>query len=169
MLLYNFDFSLLFCSWINSGFWLFFGMEICADSMLYFELFIVVVFLCFPLSFAYFLLSAFIFYLLRNPKKDQLVIGFKGWQNIVFWRYLVSASACYTCSFWLPGNVLVYFLVTLSIRLLQKQSDLLLNADDLDAMWVCLRENCVIDDATGAEKVWKTCCANLFWNYTKCC
>lgn len=37
---------------------------------------------------------------------------------------------------------------------LQKQSDLLLNADDLDAMWVCLRENCVIDDATGAEKVW---------------
>lgn len=36
---------------------------------------------------------------------------------------------------------------------LQKQSDLLLNADDLDAMWVCLRENCVIDDATGAEKV----------------
>lgn len=37
---------------------------------------------------------------------------------------------------------------------MQKQSDLLLNADDLDAMWVCLRENCVIDDATGAEKVW---------------
>ena len=37
---------------------------------------------------------------------------------------------------------------------LQKQSELLLNADDLDAMWVCLRENCVIDDATGAEKVW---------------
>lgn len=35
----------------------------------------------------------------------------------------------------------------------QKQSDLLLNADDLDAMWVCLRENCVIDDTTGAEKV----------------
>jgi hypothetical protein len=35
----------------------------------------------------------------------------------------------------------------------QKQSELLLNADDLDAMWVCLRENCVIDDATGAEKV----------------
>ena len=34
---------------------------------------------------------------------------------------------------------------------LQKQS--LFNADDLDAMWVCLRENCVIDDATGAEKV----------------
>ncbi|CAH2041975.1 unnamed protein product [Thlaspi arvense] len=34
-----------------------------------------------------------------------------------------------------------------------KQSDLLLNADDLDAMWVCLRENCVIDDATGAEKM----------------
>ena len=37
---------------------------------------------------------------------------------------------------------------------MQKQSDLLLNADDLDAMWACLRENCVIDDATGAEKVW---------------
>nr|GMD77809.1 probable serine/threonine-protein phosphatase 2A regulatory subunit B'' subunit TON2 [Ipomoea batatas] len=36
---------------------------------------------------------------------------------------------------------------------MQKQSDLLLNADDLDAMWVCLRENCVIDDATGAEKM----------------
>ncbi|GFP82602.1 probable serine/threonine-protein phosphatase 2a regulatory subunit b'' subunit ton2 [Phtheirospermum japonicum] len=35
---------------------------------------------------------------------------------------------------------------------LKEQSDLLLNADDLDAMWVCLRENCVIDDATGAEK-----------------
>ncbi|KAE8711937.1 putative serine/threonine-protein phosphatase 2A regulatory subunit B'' subunit TON2 [Hibiscus syriacus] len=33
-------------------------------------------------------------------------------------------------------------------RFLKKQSDLLLNADDLDAMWVCLRENCVIDDAT---------------------
>ena len=29
----------------------------------------------------------------------------------------------------------------------------MLNADDLAAMWVCLRENCVIDDATGAEKV----------------
>ncbi|GJY35456.1 CCR4-NOT transcription complex subunit 1 [Tanacetum coccineum] len=29
-------------------------------------------------------------------------------------------------------------------RFLKKQSDLLLNADDLDAMWVCLRENCVI-------------------------
>ncbi|KAG5554967.1 hypothetical protein RHGRI_012495 [Rhododendron griersonianum] len=38
-------------------------------------------------------------------------------------------------------------------RFLKKQSDLLLNADDLDAMWVCLRENCVIDDATGAEKI----------------
>ncbi|GLT99173.1 hypothetical protein SLE2022_166310 [Rubroshorea leprosula] len=38
-------------------------------------------------------------------------------------------------------------------RFLMKQSDLLLNADDLDAMWVCLRENCVIDDATGAEKM----------------
>ncbi|KHN45749.1 Serine/threonine-protein phosphatase 2A regulatory subunit B'' subunit gamma [Glycine soja] len=38
-------------------------------------------------------------------------------------------------------------------RFLRKQSDLLLNADDLDAMWVCLRENCIIDDATGAEKM----------------
>ncbi|THG11447.1 hypothetical protein TEA_002440 [Camellia sinensis var. sinensis] len=35
----------------------------------------------------------------------------------------------------------------------KKQSDLLLNADDLDAMWVCFKENCVIDDATGAEKM----------------
>ncbi|CAL5347025.1 unnamed protein product [Camellia sinensis] len=33
-------------------------------------------------------------------------------------------------------------------RFLKKQSDLLLNADDLDAMWVCFKENCVIDDAT---------------------
>ncbi|CAL5413183.1 unnamed protein product [Camellia sinensis] len=38
-------------------------------------------------------------------------------------------------------------------RFLKKQSDLLLNADDLDAMWVCFKENCVIDDATGAEKM----------------
>ncbi|XP_008652504.1 probable serine/threonine-protein phosphatase 2A regulatory subunit B'' subunit TON2 [Zea mays] len=38
-------------------------------------------------------------------------------------------------------------------RFLKKQSELLLNADDLDAMWVCLRENCVIDDATSAEKM----------------
>lgn len=44
-------------------------------------------------------------------------------------------------------------LSTYHILDVQKQSDLLLNADDLDAMWVCLRENCVIDDATGAEKV----------------
>ncbi|GJQ88920.1 hypothetical protein Tco_0000059 [Tanacetum coccineum] len=36
---------------------------------------------------------------------------------------------------------------------MKKQSDLLLNADDLDTMWVCLRDNCVIDDATGAEKM----------------
>ncbi|GJS11177.1 kinase-like domain, phloem protein 2-like protein [Tanacetum coccineum] len=35
----------------------------------------------------------------------------------------------------------------------EKQSDLLLNADDLDTMWVCLRDNCVIDDANGAEKI----------------
>ncbi|XP_042415700.1 probable serine/threonine-protein phosphatase 2A regulatory subunit B'' subunit TON2 isoform X2 [Zingiber officinale] len=38
-------------------------------------------------------------------------------------------------------------------RFLKKQSEILLNADDLDAMWACLRENCVIDDATGAEKM----------------
>ncbi|GMJ14067.1 TONNEAU 2, FASS 1, EMBRYO DEFECTIVE 40, GORDO [Hibiscus trionum] len=38
-------------------------------------------------------------------------------------------------------------------RFLKKQSDILLSADDLDAMWVCLRENCVIDDSTGAEKM----------------
>ena len=40
------------------------------------------------------------------------------------------------------------------IYFVQKQSDLLLNSDDLAAMWNCLRENCVIDDATGAEKVY---------------
>ncbi|MCO5610257.1 hypothetical protein L7F22_064493 [Adiantum nelumboides] len=36
---------------------------------------------------------------------------------------------------------------------LKKQTEQLLNADDLDTMWVCLRENCVVDDSTGAEKV----------------
>ena len=41
------------------------------------------------------------------------------------------------------------------IYFVQKQSDLLLNSDDLAAMWNCLRENCVIDDGTGAEKVYK--------------
>lgn len=46
---------------------------------------------------------------------------------------------------------------------MQKQSDLLLNADDLDAMWVCLRENCVIDDATGAEKVRTPCFHDLLF------
>ncbi|RZS17333.1 hypothetical protein BHM03_00049471 [Ensete ventricosum] len=50
-----------------------------------------------------------------------------------------------------------WFLCALTLQFfpfnLQKQSELLLNADDLDAMWVRLRENCVIDDATGAEKV----------------
>ncbi|GFP89441.1 probable serine/threonine-protein phosphatase 2a regulatory subunit b'' subunit ton2 [Phtheirospermum japonicum] len=44
----------------------------------------------------------------------------------------------------------------------KKQSDLLLNVDDLDAMWVCLRENCVIDDATGAEK----CCIFLKFSFS---
>ncbi|GFP97532.1 probable serine/threonine-protein phosphatase 2a regulatory subunit b'' subunit ton2 [Phtheirospermum japonicum] len=38
-------------------------------------------------------------------------------------------------------------------RFLKEQSDLLLNVDDLVVMWVCLRENCVIDDATSAEKM----------------
>lgn len=66
------------------GFAYFMEWRNCVDSMLDFELFIVMVFLCFPLSFADFLLSVFIFSLLRNLKKDQLVIGFKGWQNIVF-------------------------------------------------------------------------------------
>lgn len=36
---------------------------------------------------------------------------------------------------------------------LKKQTEQLLNADDLDTMWVCLRENCVVDDSTGAEKM----------------
>ena len=36
---------------------------------------------------------------------------------------------------------------------MQKQSDILLDGDDLDAMWLCLRENCVIDEATGSERV----------------
>ncbi|KAL7608036.1 hypothetical protein Lser_V15G10524 [Lactuca serriola] len=38
-------------------------------------------------------------------------------------------------------------------RFLKKQSDILLNSDDLDAMWLILRENCVIDETTGSEKV----------------
>eukprot|EP00249_Psilotum_nudum_P016465 c25839_g1_i1 orf=428-1771(+) len=38
-------------------------------------------------------------------------------------------------------------------KFLKKQAEQLLNADDLDTMWVCLRENCVVDDATGAEKM----------------
>ncbi|CAD5174262.1 unnamed protein product [Musa acuminata subsp. malaccensis] len=38
-------------------------------------------------------------------------------------------------------------------RFMKKQSVLLLNADDLDAIWVRLRENCVIDDSTGDEKM----------------
>ena len=58
---------------------------------------------------------------------------------------LVSFSSSFFCP-----SFLYFFLWSTN---LQKQSELLLNADDLDAMWVCLRENCVIDDATGAEKV----------------
>lgn len=29
-----------------------------------------------------------------------------------------------------------------------------MNADDLDTMWVLLRENCSIEEASGTEKVW---------------
>lgn len=43
----------------------------------------------------------------------------------------------------LPNHVLEY----------QKQAEVLLNADDLDTMWVLLRENCSIDEASGTEKV----------------
>lgn len=35
----------------------------------------------------------------------------------------------------------------------QKQAEVLLNADDLDTMWVLLRENCSIDEASNTEKV----------------
>lgn len=35
----------------------------------------------------------------------------------------------------------------------QKQAEVLLNADDLDTMWVLLRENCSVDEASGTEKV----------------
>ncbi|GFP92516.1 probable serine/threonine-protein phosphatase 2a regulatory subunit b'' subunit ton2 [Phtheirospermum japonicum] len=45
---------------------------------------------------------------------------------------------------------------------LKKHSDLLLNADDLDAMCVFLRENCVINDATGDEK----CCIFLKFSFS---
>lgn len=70
--------------------------------------------------------------------------------------------------FVLHKDGLICFINHVTCLFLQKQSDLLLNADDLDAMWVCLRENCVIDDATGAEKVCETCCMNHFSNYTNC-
>ncbi|KAI7735470.1 hypothetical protein M8C21_017828, partial [Ambrosia artemisiifolia] len=33
-----------------------------------------------------------------------------------------------------------------------KQSDILLNADDLDALWLCLRENSLVDEITGSVK-----------------
>ncbi|GLJ45903.1 hypothetical protein SUGI_0966330 [Cryptomeria japonica] len=39
------------------------------------------------------------------------------------------------------------------VRFLKKQSNLLLNEDDLDTMWACLQENCVIDDSNDAEKM----------------
>jgi serine/threonine-protein phosphatase 2A regulatory subunit B'' len=48
---------------------------------------------------------------------------------------------------------------------MQKQTEQLLNADDLDTMWVCLRENCVVDDATGAEKVSSV---NFFYENGSC-
>ncbi|KAJ0914907.1 putative guanylate cyclase activating protein [Helianthus annuus] len=38
-------------------------------------------------------------------------------------------------------------------RFLKKQSDILLNADDLDTLWLCLRENCLVDEITGSVKV----------------
>ncbi|KAI3677761.1 hypothetical protein L6452_37029 [Arctium lappa] len=38
-------------------------------------------------------------------------------------------------------------------RFLKKQSDISLDGYDLDAMWLCLRENCVVDEATGSERV----------------
>ncbi|CAF1779525.1 unnamed protein product, partial [Brassica oleracea var. botrytis] len=50
------------------------------------------------------------------------------------------------------GSISQRFQKLAKYRFLKKQSDLLLNSDDLDALWNCLRENCVIDDATGAEK-----------------
>ncbi|CAM6017318.1 unnamed protein product [Sphagnum balticum] len=38
-------------------------------------------------------------------------------------------------------------------RFLKKQAEVLLNADDLDTMWVLLRENCSIEEASGTEKM----------------
>ncbi|KAJ0727030.1 putative serine/threonine-protein phosphatase 2A regulatory subunit B'' subunit gamma [Helianthus annuus] len=37
-------------------------------------------------------------------------------------------------------------------RFLKKQSDILLNADDLDSLWLCLRENCLVDEISGSVK-----------------
>nr|KAJ0224480.1 hypothetical protein LSAT_V11C100045660 [Lactuca sativa] len=36
---------------------------------------------------------------------------------------------------------------------MHKQSDILLNSDDLDAMWLTLRENYLLHEATASEKV----------------
>ncbi|GJW22582.1 probable serine/threonine-protein phosphatase 2A regulatory subunit B'' subunit TON2 [Tanacetum coccineum] len=47
----------------------------------------------------------------------------------------------------------LYKVINVLCLLIQKESDILLNSDDLDAMWLCLRENCVIDESTGSEKV----------------
>lgn len=59
------------------------------------------------------------------------------------------------------SSIIVYFKDICSVvtilpilgSFLQKQAEVLLNADDLDAMWVCLRENCSIDSSNGVEKV----------------
>lgn len=48
------------------------------------------------------------------------------------------------CTLWVNPIVFVEF---------QKQAEVLLNADDLDTMWVLLRENCSVDEASGTEKV----------------
>lgn len=68
-------------------------------------------------------------------------------------RFLKVSSTLFPCPLTSVASFAMYFLFDIVSSFLQKQSDLLLNADDLDEMWVCLRENCVIDDATGAEKV----------------
>jgi hypothetical protein len=74
-----------------------------------------------------------------------------------FLKVIVDLSfVVVTCTYKL--SLLVFFCLMRAMQYLQKQSELLLNADDLDAMWVCLRENCVIDDATGAENNEKVEC-----------
>lgn len=53
----------------------------------------------------------------------------------------------------LIGYLFTLWTNLLAIVKLQKQAEVLLNADDLDTMWVLLRENCSIDEASGTEKV----------------